>query len=170
MMGAATLLRIQFMNEFSEAEKICLKKELQQRCITVLEQRIATADQAMDQAQEAANSEEKSSAGDKYETSRAMGQLSRDMNAKQLEEARRDLAFVKNLQSGRLFNSAQAGSVVIVEGITFFISLGLGTIDLHDSKVVLISPTAPVALQLEGKKAGDTFAFRGNDAKILDIF
>jgi hypothetical protein len=38
----------------------------------------------MESAQQSANSEEKSSAGDKYETSRAMGHLEKDMHARQL--------------------------------------------------------------------------------------
>lgn len=43
----------------------------------------------MEGAQEAANSESKSSAGDKYETGRAMAQLERDRHAQLLAEAQK---------------------------------------------------------------------------------
>ncbi len=50
----------------------------------------------MDRAQEAANSEGKSPAGDKYETGRAMGQLQKEMHGRQLAEYAKE---VKALQS-----------------------------------------------------------------------
>ena len=158
------------MEAADRGEKIKFKKELQHHCISVLEKRIAVADQAMKQSQEAANSEEKSSAGDKYETSRAMGQLSRDMNAKQLEEAQRDLAFVSSFSPEKLFASAQMGSVVVSEGITYFISLGLGIIEIQNKKVVMLSPASPIALEIIEKKAGDSFEFRGSKTKILEVY
>ena len=45
----------------------------------MIKQRIAAATLAIENAQSAANAEEKSSAGDKYETSRAMSHLEKDM-------------------------------------------------------------------------------------------
>ena len=67
-----------------------LKKLLIAHCTALLVQRITVSETAMKNAQESANSEDKSSAGDKYETSRAMGHLDRDMNAKQLLVAKQD--------------------------------------------------------------------------------
>ncbi len=159
-----------FMAASNDLAKLAFKKKLLQSCILILEKRIAVAHEAMQQAQEAANSEEKSSAGDKYETSRAMGQLGRDMNAKQLEEAQRDLAFVNSLSPDRLNDSAQPGSVVVCEEIIYFISLGLGTIEVQDKKVIMLSSNAPVAREIHGKKAGDSFEFRGSKTKILDVY
>jgi hypothetical protein len=154
----------------SDAEKTAFKKSIQQSCISITTSRIETAGNAMHEAQDAANSEEKSSAGDKYETSRAMGHLSRDMNAKQLEEAKRDLAYILALPAGKLFKTAAPGSVVVAGDAVFFISLGLGTVTVNGQKVVLLSSRAPVALLIEGKKAGDTFSFNGDSTKILDVF
>ena len=63
-----------------------LKEQLWVQCQKIVEHRLATAQQAMDAAQQSANQEEKSSAGDKYETGRAMAQLERDKAATQVEE------------------------------------------------------------------------------------
>ncbi|MEO8086985.1 MAG: hypothetical protein ABI763_09210 [Bacteroidota bacterium] len=163
------------MNESSVADKLRFKKELRDRCISILEKRIATAQLAMQDAQESANSEEKSSAGDKYETSRAMGQQNRDLNARQLEEAQRDFAFVNSLPVDSISKTAQQGSVVKCAQIIFYISIGLGTIDPdsyrdQNQKVVLLSSGAPVAKLLEGKKNGDSFLFNGVPTSILDVF
>jgi len=78
----------------NDVEKIALKNTLKQYALALIEQRIATAREAIDQAQQAANQEEKSSAGDKYETGRAMGHLQKDMYARQLSENRKELAIL----------------------------------------------------------------------------
>ena len=100
-------------------ERSALKQRLLQHCKSILEKRITAARSAMEQAQEAANSEGKSSAGDKYETSRAMGQLDRDMNARQMEEAHRDQAFLNSIPEDSVFTSVQVGSVVVTDKNSF---------------------------------------------------
>jgi hypothetical protein len=147
-----------------------LKKKLLDHCKTVLTKRIESAKKAMEQSQEAANSEGKSSAGDKYETSRAMGQLDRDMNARQLEEAQRDLAFVNSIQADSVFNSVQIGSVAITEKNYFFISIGLGTTTADNKDIILLSAASPVAKMMEGKKAGESFIQNGQSIRIVDVY
>jgi sortase (surface protein transpeptidase) len=52
-----------------------LKTRLHSLCVSYVGQRIETAQRAIAIAQASANEETKSSAGDKYETGRAMAQL-----------------------------------------------------------------------------------------------
>ncbi len=61
-----------------------IKTRLLALCHNYVDQRITNSKQAMDDAQAAANEEGKSSAGDKYETGRAMAQIERDKAAQQL--------------------------------------------------------------------------------------
>lgn len=68
----------------TEIQKRDCKKRLQKKCIEIIEERITTIRMAMNDAQASANNEEKSSAGDKYETSRAMSHLQKDMQATRL--------------------------------------------------------------------------------------
>jgi transcription elongation GreA/GreB family factor len=147
-----------------------LKKKLLEHCKAVLIKRIEAAKMAMDQAQEAANSEGKSSAGDKYETSRAMGQLDAGMNARQMDEAQRDLAFVSAIDPEMIFDSAQTGSVVETEKFLYFISTGLGNQIVDNQQVIFISPSSPVAKMMEGKKAGESFLMNGQSVKILHVY
>src|SRR5438045_9009791 len=108
------------------SDRIQFKKRIHECAIDIINKRINSSRSAMTDAQDAANSEEKSSAGDKYETSRAMGQLDRDMNAKQLEEAKRDLALINSLTVTSLHSDVSNGAVVICKDLLFFIALGLG--------------------------------------------
>src|SRR6478609_11532726 len=66
---------------------LSLRQKLFNACVEYVNLRIDTSKQAMADAQESANAEEKSSAGDKYETGRAMMQIERDKAAQQLHEA-----------------------------------------------------------------------------------
>src|ERR1700736_1647953 len=80
------------------AERLAFKNRLKQWGLDLIGERMAAAKEAMEQAQEAANSEEKSSAGDKYETGRAMGHLQKDMHARQLAESVKELATLHAVQ------------------------------------------------------------------------
>ena len=66
----------------TDLEKIAFKEKLRSQCIALIEERMQLAAEAMQQAQDAANAEEKSSAGDKYETGRAMNHIQKDLHAR----------------------------------------------------------------------------------------
>ena len=59
-----------------------IKNKLLQHCKELIEARLKNAEDAMNRAQESANDNEKSSAGDKFETGRAMGHLEKEMYAR----------------------------------------------------------------------------------------
>ncbi len=69
----------------------------------------------MEDAQQAANGEEKSSAGDKYETSRAMGHLQKDMHARQLAEQAKELAALHAVNVDLLYDTMATGAVIECE-------------------------------------------------------
>ncbi|MBK6445154.1 MAG: 3-oxoacyl-ACP synthase [Bacteroidetes bacterium] len=145
--------------------KIKLKKFAEE----ILQQRMETAQHAMLQAQDAANSEDKSSAGDKYETARAMGQLDREMNAKQFEEAKRELALLQSLYVLESSPVVIPGSYVKTDKGDFFISSGLGIHTVEGKKVGFLSVKSPLAIPLLGKSKGDTFQFNGQPWKVEEL-
>ena len=154
----------------TKEQKLERKQQLKDNCVKILEQRINTINQAIKEAQEAANGEEKSSAGDKYETSRAMGHLSQEMHSNQLEQAKQELAIINTLNTETLHDKAGFGALVICKDLAFFIALGLGTTEVNGQKIVLLSPQAPIANSLHHKKAGDSFVFNTKTTLILDVF
>ena len=150
-------------------DKLKLKNLLKAECVRLLEERIEFALTAMLSAQEAANSEGKSSAGDKYETSRAMGQQDRDMNARQLEQARKDLAFIHAIDVSRLASEIGIGSLVYCKEGIFFLAAGLGSAKLGNEQIHIVSPAAPLANLLIGKKAGEKISMNGKGFDILEV-
>jgi transcription elongation GreA/GreB family factor len=145
------------------------KKTLFEACKNMLLQRIADGEKAMLDAQEAANSEEKSSMGDKYETGRAMSQLARDMSAKQVFENKQELANLIKLENTKTDKTVVQGSVVMANGKFFYIAVGLGVIDFNRMQVTVLSPKAPLAQLMLGKKAGDIFELNKKQFAIEQI-
>ena len=154
----------------TEEQKLAWKQKLKDACVKMLHERMAHIEQAMLEARESANSEEKSSAGDKYETSRAMGHLAQEMQSKQLEDARQELDLINRLNTTVIYTSISTGAVVICNNFIFYISLGLGQTEVEQHKVTLLSPKAPIATLLHHKKKGDSVILNGKTIEIIDVF
>jgi transcription elongation GreA/GreB family factor len=131
--------------------------------------RIQNAKKAMDAAQESANSEGKSSAGDKYETSRAMGQIDRDMYAKQLVNAQNERDLLLMIDVAKPSLSVGFGSLIETSAGAFFISISVGKVDIEGKAIMAVSQKSPIGLAMNGKKLGETFPFLGKNHTILQI-
>lgn len=97
-----------------------LKQLLFQQCLNFVQNRINNAGQAIQSAQQASNDDTKSSAGDKYETSREMMQQETNRNMAQLTEANKLLVALNRISINGLTTHAEAGSVVITNDGRFF--------------------------------------------------
>ncbi|MEO6231420.1 MAG: hypothetical protein ABJB11_07665 [Ferruginibacter sp.] len=151
-------------------DKIAYKGKLLQNCIDIIKNRIEVTQLAIQNAQSAANSEEKSSAGDKYETSRAMSHLEKDMHSKQLVATRQELEHLMETDCTVLYNVGAKGSLVQCEKAAFFIAAGIGKIVFEEKEVYIISPAAPLAKILLNKKAGEQIIFNKTSIDIVDIY
>ncbi len=145
------------------------KQVLFTHCKNVLLQHIAAGEKAMQEAQEAANSEEKSSMGDKYETGRAMSQLARDMNASQVLKNKEELAMLLKLENVPIANKVILGALVYCESKPFYIGVALGQITIDEHTVTAISSKAPLAKAMLGKSIGESFTFNNNTYIIKHI-
>lgn len=154
----------------TDPEKLAHKNKLKRWALDSITTRISTAKEAMSQAQEAANSEEKSSAGDKYETGRAMGHLQKDMHARQLAEALKELAALQAIATEAICPDGRPGALLRGDDIAFFISAGLGKQIVEGRAVVFLSPLAPLAKLLQGKKPGDTVPFNNTSILLREVF
>jgi hypothetical protein len=153
----------------TENELANFKISLISLCKNQLERRIAQCQEQMRSAQEAANEEEKSSAGDKYETSRAMSQLNKDMYARQLMENQEELSMFLSLIKQEAMGVVKAGNLVDCDKILFFIAVGLGKLEFEGRTLVVLSPSAPLAKNLIGKRIGDSIAFNNSRFQIIGI-
>ncbi|GCC52279.1 3-oxoacyl-ACP synthase [Chryseotalea sanaruensis] len=123
----------------------------------------------METAQAAANEEEKSSAGDKYETTRAMMQIERDKAAGQLEEGLK----LKRVAGSIIpqINNSQIGlgSLVMTNTVHFYIGISAGKVEIGNQSFLTVSAQAPIALTLLKLKQGDSFMFNKLKLSISEI-
>jgi hypothetical protein len=146
-----------------------LKKQLHQICLELILQRIENAEQALQSAREAAHEETKSSAGDKYETGRAMMQQEQQKHEMQLFEAIKMQHELAGIDPNRTCEKVEPGSLAVTNHGTFFIAAGLGKIKSAEAEVYAISLASPVGKALNGKLAGETFMFQGKEYLISQV-
>ncbi|MFN8238355.1 MAG: hypothetical protein U0T77_09305 [Chitinophagales bacterium] len=149
---------------------INLKQTLKSSGLQLLQARMDAAEYAMQQAQEAANNEAKSSVGDKYETARSMAQMDKDMNMRQLEAARQQYSQLQNIRVDVCQDSFVPGAVARIGEAYYFLSVGLGNVDVEGKKVWYLSAHAPFSRALLNKKAGDTILVQGKSSTIEVVF
>ena len=150
--------------------RIALKKQLLQLCLHAQQSRINIAQKAMEDAQQSANQEERSTAGDKYDTSRAMSHNVRDMNARQLQEALKDQALLQQINPEIVFTEVKPGSVVKTNTGSYFIAASGGPYQVEGASYFAVSAVSPIGEVLLLKKKGETFVFRGKTGTIVDVF
>lgn len=146
-----------------------IKIHLHAACLAYVHDRIAAATQAMQAAQESANSETKSSAGDKYETGRAMAQEERNRNAVQLREAQNLQAELARINPEQACDTVRPGALVETSMGGFFISISAGKLAVDGKDYFAVSAAAPVAVALSGKRAGEEAVFNGKAVRIINV-
>lgn len=147
-----------------------IKQQLYQLCAEQIKQRINDAETAIAEARKASENDTKSSAGDKYETGRAMMQQEIDMNSRQLMEAGRLKSQLQQINPEAEHTIAQAGSLVETNQENFYIAVSAGALFIDGKKYFAISAASPIGLQLKGKQAGDSFKMNGKEFRILRVW
>src|SRR4051794_25630310 len=99
------------------------------------------------------NSETKSSMGDKYETAREM--LAQEINHLQNQlKVQYDYQNTLSKITSDLCNSVQNGALVQTDKGKFYISVGLGEIQISDQKVFAVSADAPLVKAMWNLEVG----------------
>ena len=145
------------------------KENLYQLCLNFIEQRIQTAETALKQAREASNDDTKSSAGDKYETGRAMMQMEIDNNEMQLNKALQQQLELSKITLNQNSKKVEPGCVVITNHENYFISIAMGKMEIEGQVFYAISMASPVGTLLRNKVAGDQVDFQNRTIIIQQI-
>jgi len=146
-----------------------IKQELLQQLHSLVDEKITTAQSMIDTAKESKNNETKSTAGDKYETGRAMMQAEQEKSEVRLSEAQRLKAILGTIDIDTLPTTIQLGSLVTTDRGSYFVSIGLGRLRVGGSVYYSLSPAAPIGQLLMGKKVNDTIDYNGLGQTILEL-
>ena len=146
-----------------------LKSQLFQLCLTFIQNRIENIEYSMQQARQASNDDTKSSAGDKYETTREMMQQEMDRNSKLLYEAGQQKIALQQIENVDAAKEVKNGSLVLTSKGNFYISISAGEISANEQKFIAVSQAAPIGRVFIGSKTGDEITFNGNKYLIKQI-
>lgn len=152
-------------DELSDATKASLLAA----CKKYVGDRIDNALQAIASASDAAADDTKSSAGDKFETTREMMQQELNRHQQLLADAQRMEQVINNLNIHADRGPAKLGSLVATSRGMFFIAISMGQLQIDGTPYWVISPASPLGQQLVGMEVGQQVVFNGTTYQITDI-
>lgn len=145
------------------------KAEIIKYLSNLLDSRISEINAAIILLKESRDNESKSSAGDKYETARAMAQIELDKLQQQLQNQNTLKTELLKIQPKAITEKTGFGSLVNTSTGNYFISVGLGKMELHQEIIYAVSLASPIGQALKDTQRGDTINFNGSSIHILNI-
>lgn len=144
------------------------KNDIYNKCLTIIDQKIQDASDALEMAREALENEEKNPTGDAFESGRAMMQIEVEKHSTHLEEAIKVRHTLRELKAKKS-EAVNIGSLVITDSNIFYISVPLGKVCSDTETCFAISPSSPIAAKFMKKNVGDMVEFNGKKYKIKRI-
>ena len=146
-----------------------IKEQLYNLSVAYVQNRMQAAEDAFRAAEQASNDDTKSSAGDKYETGRAMMQQEKDRNTIQLNEAGKLMVTLNLIGTKSISDVVEAGSLVITDNGRFYLAISAGTLVVDGVSYFAVSPASPIGMKLKGLKVGNGFELNGKGYVIEEI-
>lgn len=145
-------------------------KELVHRhCTQLLVSKLGDLQANLDSLAESVANETKSTAGDKYETARAMLHIEQDQVRRQIQEFKSQLAVLNSIDPSKSSEKVALGSFVQIDNNYYFLSTGLGKITVDGKLVIVLSPQAPLGAKLLGRVAGDEVVMNGRKMVVGEV-
>lgn len=145
------------------------KQDVLKHCIAHVQNRIKEIDLAIADVQSSLFSETKSSAGDKYETSREM--LQQDLNRfqNQLLIAENDKLTLESIDYSKKLDAIRHGALFRTEQSYYFIAISVGRLEINSQTVFVISAESPIGKSVLGLKVDNYINFNNLKDKIVEI-
>lgn len=149
---------------------VAFKNKVYNHCFNILEDRISTITNNLDRLMESKQNETKSSAGDKYETGMAMIQNEEDLFKRQLADTSKIMAQFSHIDASKVCSIVEPGAMVKLPAGWFYVSAGMGKIEVDDNPVFCISLQSPIGMAIKHKKVTDIVSFNNQKFTIKDIY
>ncbi|HNP19641.1 MAG TPA: 3-oxoacyl-ACP synthase [Fulvivirga sp.] len=146
-----------------------MKRKILTSCLQQVSDKLKSLKSAIADLQESAGEDSKSSVGDKYETSRAMIHLEQENLMTQYNEMIKVHGLLSQIRSDTVLDVGMVGALIETNNGNFYISVGLGKIDLDGYSVFAIAPNSPIGSAFLGKKVGEKIELNGRDYTITKI-
>ena len=145
------------------------KSEIHTACMVKQQTKLEELKNARDKVQESIVGEDNRTAGNKFETARAMGQEELDRLNQTMNIAIRELTLLSNISPDKPCDSVQLGALITTDKKMMYLCVGLGKIEIGKDIVFAISTSSPIGQQLMGAEKGTEVVFGGKKEKILSV-
>jgi transcription elongation GreA/GreB family factor len=146
-----------------------MKQAITSQLLELLEDRISTASEAVKSVMESRDSDEKNSAGDKHETSRAMIEIELEKATAQEARIRQMKADLKRIDLTNVHTRIGVGSLVETSNGLYFLGIAWGAVKINEATVYCISVLSPIGELLKGRIAGDEITFQDKQIAIHKV-
>ncbi len=146
-----------------------VKDHLFNACQEFIDKKIKSAQMGIDELQESADTETKSSVGDKYETNRAMIHIEREKFSAQLLESQKMQKVMAQIKTDKQSKKVALGSLVMTNLGNYYIAIAVGKTKIEGKDYFIISQASPIGQQFSGKTAGSEFEFNKRKYKIQEV-
>lgn len=150
-------------------EKKDLKLAFYNLLLEIVNRKIEDALKSIDSTKESRDNETKSSVGDKYETGRTMMQFELEKNNVQLNKAIQLKNELAQIDFQKKYTQIEFGSLVLTDKDNYFISIGLGKIEINNQTCYSISLASPFGKIIYNKRVGDKIKFQDKEIAITEI-
>ena len=140
---------------------LTFKKQVFEACFELIDHKVKTIKSAISSTIESRDNETKSSAGDKFETGRAMMQNEQNRLENQLANASQLRAELKQINPDKRSDTVGKGALVKTNKGIYFVTVGLGKISVEGKKVFAISQESPLGNALFGRSEGESILING---------
>ncbi len=146
-----------------------LKGLIYHKILKELDRKIEVIRGAIASAKDSRNNDTKSSAGDKYETGREMMQIEIEKNEVLLNQTAKQRKELTRINISAPFHKVAFGSLVETNNGIYFISIGIGKVQVGDQTCYAISLASPIGGLLKDKAIGDEVKFQDRAFTIKGI-
>ena len=146
-----------------------MREKLLAKCADYVEERVSRLQSSIKDLEHDLGNETKSSAGDKYETSREMMNTEINKLQNQLQSFKKLKEVLAVIENRKVSTTVQLGSIVKTDAANYFISIPVGEIKVEEEKFYAIGLNSPIGKLLLGKEKGEQFIFQQKEFSIKKI-
>ena len=145
------------------------KAELISEIKTLLDVQYSELKAELDSFSAAKDGEQKSSAGDKHETAKAMADIEAEKISQSLDRISNHQKLIGSIAPNKNLEKVGFGALFSANGNHYFVATSFGKLKLDNAMVFVLSKDAPLALQLNGSIKGDIKQFNGQSFTIESV-
>jgi hypothetical protein len=146
-----------------------LKLKIHQQCQKLIDSRIIQTEASIKDLRQEAQLHAKSSAGDKYETGRAMADLEIEKYQKSLNNLLQMSVILNRIDATTHQEEMAHGALICTDKVLIYLAVALGKINVDGQNVLVISLEAPLYNVLKNAPIGSKAVFNGQVYNIKNI-